>query len=119
MWSSILGSFSARPMSHSPSSTMQDRRSFVRTWSSTSPPQIARQTAEQRSNQSTSKSARPRHSMKPVLALDLFLLLSVLAANVRAQDGPPMPYIDKGACPFECCTYRQWSVKQPTAVLSE
>src|SRR5215218_5937120 len=32
------------------------------------------------------------------------------------NSGPPVPYIDKGACPFECCTYRQWSVEKATIV---
>jgi len=56
--------------------------------------------------------------MRRIFALNLFLLTSALVANVCAQDGPPMPYIDKGACPFECCTYRQWTVEKPTAILS-
>ena len=34
----------------------------------------------------------------------------------QTQAGPPVPYIDKGACPFECCTYRQWNVVKPTAL---
>lgn len=25
-----------------------------------------------------------------------------------ADDGPPLPYVDVGACPFECCVYRDW-----------
>ncbi|WP_428559452.1 MAG: hypothetical protein ACP59X_14200 [Solidesulfovibrio sp. DCME] len=25
-------------------------------------------------------------------------------------------YIDKGACPFECCTYRQWKVTRQTVL---
>ncbi len=29
---------------------------------------------------------------------------------------PPTPYEDHGACPFECCTYRRWTVKAQTAV---
>ena len=41
-----------------------------------------------------------------------------MMGTVRSQYGPPMPYIDKGACPFECCTYRQWTVEKPTAILS-
>ncbi|MEP7214597.1 MAG: hypothetical protein ABI791_16090 [Acidobacteriota bacterium] len=36
----------------------------------------------------------------------------------QKRNGPPLPFIDKGACPFECCTYRQWSVDKPTAVRS-
>jgi hypothetical protein len=29
---------------------------------------------------------------------------------------PPQPFIDRGACPFECCTYRSWDVTEPTVV---
>lgn len=27
---------------------------------------------------------------------------------------PPKMYVDKGACPFECCTYREWTVTKDT-----
>ena len=33
----------------------------------------------------------------------------LLALTQTPHSGaPPMPYIDQGACPFECCTYRDW-----------
>lgn len=35
-----------------------------------------------------------------------------------AQKRPPAPYFDRGACPFECCTYREWSVETATVVRS-
>ena len=28
--------------------------------------------------------------------------------SAAADDGPPLPYVDVGACPFECCVYREW-----------
>jgi len=34
----------------------------------------------------------------------------------QTKSGPPVPYVDKGACPFECCTYREWNVIKPTLV---
>jgi hypothetical protein len=37
-------------------------------------------------------------------------------ASPQSKSGPPVPYIDKGACPFECCTYRQWNVVKATAL---
>lgn len=45
-----------------------------------------------------------------------FILFSgALAANAGSpqhqppkEQAPSSPYIDKGACPFECCTYREW-----------
>ena len=37
--------------------------------------------------------------------LSTFALVSCFAL---AGDAPPMPFLDWGACPFECCTYREW-----------
>jgi len=54
--------------------------------------------------------------MKFVATASLFLLIACFSSQISAQDGPPVPFADKGACPFECCTYRQWTVKEPTAV---
>jgi hypothetical protein len=34
----------------------------------------------------------------------------------QSKGGPRVPYVDKGACPFECCTYREWNVVKPTQV---
>lgn len=50
--------------------------------------------------------------------LSFLLILCSIAGAVFGQNksGPPVPYIDKGACPFECCTYRQWNVVKPTAI---
>jgi hypothetical protein len=50
----------------------------------------------------------------------VFILFSgALAANggtpqhqPTKEQAPPSPYIDKGACPFECCTYREWTAKE-------
>jgi hypothetical protein len=33
------------------------------------------------------------------------------------EKAPPHVYMDVGACPFECCTYRQWSVEKNTTLL--
>jgi hypothetical protein len=38
---------------------------------------------------------------------------------LAAQTGPKLPYENWGACPFECCTYRAWTVKVDTDILSE
>ena len=47
----------------------------------------------------------------------LFLLCClILAAAARAQTRPPRNYEDRGACPFECCTYREWSVEEDTVL---
>jgi hypothetical protein len=49
-------------------------------------------------------------------ALLTLLVVSVFSMAARAQ--PRMPFVDKGACPFECCSYRQWTVKKETVVRS-
>lgn len=38
--------------------------------------------------------------------------LLLFAASAAHADGHPVFYIDKGACPFECCTYRDWDAKK-------
>lgn len=55
--------------------------------------------------------------MKRKLLLSIFLVLCLFGAGAIGQKskGPPVPYVDKGACPFECCTYREWNVTKPTA----
>jgi hypothetical protein len=47
----------------------------------------------------------------------IWLLLLIGLGNISlAQKRPPAPYNDRGACPFECCTYRQWTVEKPTVI---
>jgi hypothetical protein len=52
----------------------------------------------------------------------VLLALAVAAAPAqrpapRARPtGPPMPYEDIGACPFECCVYRDWVANDTVAV---
>lgn len=43
-----------------------------------------------------------------------FLLLT--APLARAQDMPPVRYENWGVCPFECCTYREWTAGDDIAV---
>jgi hypothetical protein len=35
------------------------------------------------------------------------------------QNRPPSVYVDIGACPFECCTYRQWKVNDAVTLRNE
>lgn len=44
------------------------------------------------------------------------LFICFLASGAAAQSRPPASYSDRGACPFECCTYRQWTVDKATTV---
>lgn len=39
----------------------------------------------------------------------LLVLLTVAIPARLAAQRPHEPYIDDGACPFECCTYRDWT----------
>jgi hypothetical protein len=52
--------------------------------------------------------------MRPLIVL--LLLLSVSVANA---DDHAVFYIDKGACPFECCKYGKWRVGESTRLYSE
>lgn len=53
--------------------------------------------------------------MMPIVkaAFTLVALVLALGARLGGQrvDGPPMPFVDEGACPFEGCLYRDWRAK--------
>jgi hypothetical protein len=42
--------------------------------------------------------------------------VGVAAGGLTASPAPPVPVEDHGACPFECCTYRTWSVEADTEI---
>ncbi|MDR1968432.1 MAG: hypothetical protein LBQ32_07040 [Burkholderiaceae bacterium] len=43
-------------------------------------------------------------------------LLFLVSSQAYSQSKPPpIPYIDKGACPFECCTYQKWETLKTTS----
>src|SRR5688500_3012645 len=44
---------------------------------------------------------------------------SLVLAQPAPRDGPPVPFEDPGACPFELCTYGEWTARQPVAVRRE
>ena len=46
-----------------------------------------------------------------VIAAALALLS---CGKTTQQAGPPIPFDEDGACPFQCCTYREWSVDWDT-----
>ena len=52
------------------------------------------------------------------LGLLLLAVISSGAPSTLATD-LPMPFESPGACPFECCTYRSWSVQADTDILSD
>lgn len=43
-------------------------------------------------------------------------IFSVICSVTAVAQTPPKYFIDKGACPFECCTYRSWKVIKNTAL---
>jgi hypothetical protein len=38
---------------------------------------------------------------------------------LSVQAGPPIPYEDVGACPFEGCVYREWVANAPVAIRTD
>jgi hypothetical protein len=44
--------------------------------------------------------------------------VATLAAGCgrTTQAGPPIPFDEDGACPFQCCTYRDWTVDWATDI---
>lgn len=44
----------------------------------------------------------------------LITFISALCLTVHPQSKPPARFVDKGACPFECCTYRRWTTGKTT-----
>ncbi len=57
-----------------------------------------------------------RRTLRFLIGCALFglSLQSSLWAIPKSQQKPPSYYEDFGACPFECCTYREWVVVKPT-----
>lgn len=48
-----------------------------------------------------------------LLALLIAILIPLAA---YAQTRPPLPFEDVGACPFECCMYREWIANKRTPI---
>jgi len=44
----------------------------------------------------------------------LAIVLLTSACGRTKTTGPPIPFDEAGACPFQCCTYREWSVDYDT-----
>ncbi len=45
------------------------------------------------------------------------LVVSVCTGQSTGEQKPPSIHIDKGACPFECCTYREWVARTEVTLL--
>jgi hypothetical protein len=50
----------------------------------------------------------------PGKILALLFLSCASTSALFAQSKAPAIYVDKGACPFECCTYRTWRTEKNT-----
>ena len=42
--------------------------------------------------------------------------ISILFNNFASAQTLRLPYRDVGACPFECCVYREWKAIKPTTI---
>jgi hypothetical protein len=40
--------------------------------------------------------------------MKILALFGLVVAVAQTPNAPPLPFVDDGACPFECCTYRDW-----------
>ena len=57
--------------------------------------------------------------MRNRLHIVIWMLFGMSCFTAQAQNSrPSMPFVDKGACPFECCTYREWTVDKATVIRS-
>ncbi len=63
--------------------------------------------------------------MRPTIFFTLLITGLALVGTGAAEDGwttspaPSLPYEDHGGCPFECCTYRTWTVEADTEVRTD
>lgn len=49
----------------------------------------------------------------------LFLIIGLFLNSYTFAQGPKVPYKDVGACPFECCLYRQWTANKDTVIYKQ
>src|ERR1039457_702107 len=56
-----------------------------------------------------------------VLVMSCFVLSLPFCSHACASDvdRPPKTFVDVGACPFECCTYKQWVVRDAVQLLDQ
>lgn len=56
---------------------------------------------------------------KPLIVIFLVLAFVIIGNLKSKAEEHPDFYIDKGACPFECCTYRDWEAEETTELFAE
>jgi hypothetical protein len=50
--------------------------------------------------------------------MNVLATIVALALVPASKVQPPSPYIDIGACPFECCTYRNWHAERKVVLFN-
>jgi len=48
-----------------------------------------------------------------------FILPAAAAATTHTPNAPPPEFIDRGACPFECCVYRDWTTTREVTLVDK
>lgn len=54
-----------------------------------------------------------------IAAICILVCSPALGLDLPPPPPPPSPYVLKGSCPFECCTYRTWSVEAETTLYAQ
>jgi hypothetical protein len=57
--------------------------------------------------------------MKKLFLIAVVFVVLFLSQPAAAQQSHPATFIDKGACPFECCTYGPWMVKKDAVLYNK
>ncbi len=57
--------------------------------------------------------------MKKTITILTILLSANLTAAEISTDKPTIPFFDWGACPFECCTYKEWTAKRDVNIYKD
>ena len=59
--------------------------------------------------------AMPRYFRSVLAAALLLVSVGCCSAQLsKEKSGPTLPYLDWGACTFECCSYGKWEAVRPT-----
>ncbi len=55
------------------------------------------------------------------LGIGILILTLMIASGFQSQQQETRPpkFIDRGACPFECCQYGDWRVEKETPIYAE
>jgi hypothetical protein len=57
--------------------------------------------------------------MKPMIFFAGFVVCFSVYASHSEEGAPPNPFIDIGACPFECCEYKNWTAADKVRLLDK